>query len=125
MAATSRRSNPAVVGTVAQTGIAFSSPAGARPNGNELLTTRRQAGPMPVMMPASYQLIATRVEGEVLRRSFDDRDQANQAVAEALLRYRDCEIRLTRDDSVLISAGTKRSPPLTRDAPPAAPFPYA
>jgi len=77
----------------------------ARANGNELLTALCQAERMPIMVRVSYLLTATRGTDEILQRSFDDRDQANQAIAEALVRYHDSEVRLSQGDAVFISAG--------------------
>jgi hypothetical protein len=59
----------------------------------------------PKMTLGNYHLTATRGEDEVLRQCFSDPDDANSAVAEALVRYPDCEIRLTRRYTVLLSAG--------------------
>ena len=64
---------------------------------------------MPKLTPGTYQLTANRPKEELLRRSFDDRDEANEAVADALVRYRDCEVRLSRGDGVLLSAGPVRA----------------
>ena len=79
---------------------------------------RREQGPaarllmntaMPKLTPGTYQLTANRGGDEVLRRGFDDRDEANEAVADALVRYRDCEVRLSQGGRVLISAGPARA----------------
>jgi hypothetical protein len=59
----------------------------------------------PKMTPGKYQLTATRGEDEILRQRFNDPDEADGAVAEALVRYPDCEIRLTWGYTVLLSAG--------------------
>jgi hypothetical protein len=56
-------------------------------------------------MPGAYQLVAIRGEVEAFRANFDDRDEATRALAEVLVRYPDCEVRLTSGDGVLISAG--------------------
>ena len=60
---------------------------------------------MPKMTFGTYQLSVVRGEDEVLRRGFEDRGEANEAVADALARYHDCEVRLSQGDAVLISAG--------------------
>jgi len=65
---------------------------------------------MPNMTPGTYQLTATRGGDEVLRQGFNDLDEANRALCDALLRYTDCEVRLTSGDGVLISAGPAPSP---------------
>jgi hypothetical protein len=59
-------------------------------------------------MIGKYQLTAKRSEEEVLRQGFDDVDEANHAVAEALVGYPDCEIRLTREGTVLLSAAPSK-----------------
>ena len=59
---------------------------------------------------APDQLVAIRGEVDVLREGFDDRDEAYRAFADALVRYPDCEVRLTSGDGVLISAGPAPSP---------------
>ena len=56
-------------------------------------------------MPGPYQLVAIRGEVQVFRADFDDRVEATRALADALVRYPDCEVRLTSGDGVLISAG--------------------
>ena len=62
------------------------------------------------MPGGAYQLVATRGGIEVLRAGFNDRDEAYQAFADALVRHPDCEVRLTSGGGVLISAGPARSP---------------
>ena len=62
------------------------------------------------MEPGKYQLTATRGAVERLRQSFADLDDANQAVAEALVRYPDCGVRLTQGCTVLVSVAPSRSP---------------
>ena len=62
------------------------------------------------MMPGAYQLVAIRGEVEVFRAGFDDRDEAYRAFADALVRYPDCEVRLTSGGGVLISAGPAPTP---------------
>jgi hypothetical protein len=64
---------------------------------------------MPRITPGKYQLTALRGADELLRQGFDQLDDANQAVAEALMRYPECEVRLTQGGTVLISAGPARS----------------
>jgi hypothetical protein len=59
-------------------------------------------------MTGKYQLTATLEEDEVLRQGFDDLDQANNALADVLTRYLDCEIRLTQDGTALFSAAPSR-----------------
>ena len=61
------------------------------------------------MTRGKYQLTATRGAVEVLRRGFDDLEEAHRAVAEALVRYPDCEVQLIQGDSVVISAAPARS----------------
>jgi len=61
------------------------------------------------MARGKYQLIATCGGMEVFRRGFDHRDEADKALAEALVRYRHCEVRLTESDTALLSAGPARS----------------
>jgi hypothetical protein len=61
------------------------------------------------MTRGKYQLTATRDGVEVFRQGFGDRDEADKAIAEALLRYRDCEVRLTEGGTALISAAPVRS----------------
>ena len=61
-------------------------------------------------MPGAYQLVAIRGEVEVFRTGFDDRDEANRALAEVLVRFPDCEVRLTSGGGVLLSAGPARPP---------------
>ena len=56
-------------------------------------------------MESIYQLTTTRGGDEVLGQAFDNRDEACAAIGEAEARYPDCEVRLTQDDAVLISAG--------------------
>jgi hypothetical protein len=58
----------------------------------------------------SYQLVAIRGGVEVYRAGFDDREEATRALADALARYPDCEVRLTSGDLVLISAGPTPTP---------------
>jgi len=54
-----------------------------------------------MMTRASYRLTATRGKDEILRRSFDDRDQANQAlVKQALEILPDCAIRELGDEDI-------------------------
>ncbi len=55
--------------------------------------------------PGNYQLTVARGEDEVLRQRFNNRDDADCAVAEALVRYPDSEIRLTWGGTVLLSVG--------------------
>ncbi len=57
-----------------------------------------------------YQLVAIRGGVEVFRQHFDDRDEATRALADVLVRYPDCEVRLTSGDGVLISAGPTPTP---------------
>ncbi len=60
---------------------------------------------LPKMMPSqNYQLSATRGGVEVFRQGFGNRDEAYAAVVEALLRHRDCDVRLTEGDTALFSA---------------------
>ena len=61
------------------------------------------------MTPGQYQLTATRGGVEVFRQGFDDRGEAYAALGEVLVRFPDCEIRLTLGDSVLLSAGPART----------------
>jgi len=61
-----------------------------------------------MIMLGKYQLTATRGENEILRQDFYDLDEASHAVAEALARYPDCEIRLTQEYTVLASAAPSR-----------------
>ncbi len=61
------------------------------------------------MTPGRYQLTATRGGVEVFRQGFDDRGEAYAALGEALVRFPDCEIRLTLGDAVLLSAGPART----------------
>ena len=63
----------------------------------------------PKMTLGKYLLTATRGEDEVLRQRFNDPDDADRAVAEALVRYPDCEIRLIWGYTVLLSAGPPAS----------------
>jgi hypothetical protein len=60
---------------------------------------------MQKLTPGTYQLTASRGGDAVLRHRFDNLDEANEAVADALVRYRDCEVRLSQGDGVLLSAG--------------------
>ncbi len=70
-----------------------------------------QKWPMPKgIMPGPYQLVAIRGEVQVFRADFDDRVEATRALADALVRYPDCEVRLTSGDGVLISAGPAPAP---------------
>ncbi len=62
--------------------------------------------PGAMTTPGRYQLTATRGGVEVLRQGFDDRGEPYAALGEALVRFPDCEIRLTLGDTVLISART-------------------
>ena len=62
------------------------------------------------MPGGAYQLVAIRGWIEVFRAGFNDRDEAYQAFADALVRHPDCEVRLTSGDGVLISAGPAPSP---------------
>jgi len=57
------------------------------------------------MARGKYQLSTTRDGVEVFRRGFGNRDEACQAVADALVRHRDCEVRLIEGEVVLLSAG--------------------
>ncbi len=61
-------------------------------------------------MTGPYQLVAIRGEVEVYRAEFVDRDEATQALAEALTLHPDCEVRLISGDGVLISAGPTPAP---------------
>jgi len=61
------------------------------------------------MTRGRYQLTVTRGGVEVLRQSFRDRDAAYRALAEALVQYPDCEVRLIHGEDVLISAAPARS----------------
>jgi len=56
------------------------------------------------------QFVAIRGVVVVLREGFDDRVEAYRAFADALVRYPDCEVRLTSGDGVLISAGPTPTP---------------
>jgi hypothetical protein len=60
------------------------------------------------MTPGKYQLTATRGENELLRQGFNNHDEASAAAAEALVRYPECEIRLTQVETVLLSVGPSK-----------------
>jgi hypothetical protein len=60
------------------------------------------------MMTGRYQLTASRGNDEILRQGFDDLDEADHALADVLARYPDCEIRLTREATVLLSVAPSR-----------------
>jgi hypothetical protein len=60
------------------------------------------------MTRGKFQLTATRGGIAVLRRGFDDRDEADKAVADALVRYCCCEVRLTESGTALLWAGPAR-----------------
>jgi hypothetical protein len=57
-----------------------------------------------------YRLVAIRGGAEVFRQDFDDRDEAYRALADALVRFPDCEVRLISGDGVMISAGPAPAP---------------
>jgi hypothetical protein len=61
------------------------------------------------MTSGKFQLSAIRGGVEVLCQRFGDRGKADEAVAEALVRYRDCEIRLTEGRTTLISVAAARA----------------
>jgi hypothetical protein len=61
------------------------------------------------MTRGKFQLSATCGGIEVFRRGFDDREEADKAVAETLAHYRCCEIRLTESGTALLWAGPARS----------------
>jgi hypothetical protein len=59
-------------------------------------------------MTGKYLLTAILVDDEILRQGFDDLDEANHALTGVLARHPDCEIRLTREATVLLSAAPSR-----------------
>jgi hypothetical protein len=67
------------------------------------------------MTPGKYPLSVTRDGMLVLRRSLDRLDAANEAIAEALAGYPDCEIKLSEGSTVILSAGP--ATPLARPRP--------
>jgi hypothetical protein len=64
---------------------------------------------MSKITPGKYRRVAIGGGVQVLREGFDQLENADQAVAEALAGHPDCEIRLTRGFTVLLSAGPARS----------------
>ena len=64
------------------------------------------------MMAVTYELTATCQGVVVMRQTFRHLGQAHAAIEAALARYLDCDVKLTRDDVVLVSmapAPTKAS----------------
>jgi hypothetical protein len=67
---------------------------------------------LPKMLPSQkYQLTATRGGVEVFRQGFGDREKADEAIARAMVRHRDCEVRLTEGETALVSAAPSRAAP--------------
>jgi len=64
------------------------------------------------MTRGKYQLSMTRGGVKVFRQGFGNRQEADWAVAEALVRYRDCEVPIyrRRGGAALGGAGTDRGP---------------